>query len=142
MRDMSVPHLLIMSSATYSKNVLVVLMMLLFHFFNIICIYKPQISPYIIVAHSFGERNVTPYLFGVFRTVGSEFEVDYHYFVAVFHHTVGAMLFHRVGGCIVVENGTLVEQVRRYIALTKAMGYNDVRGYLWFVYTNNIEEVK
>ena len=34
------------------------------------------------------------------------------------------------------------EQVRRYIALTKAMGYNDVRGYLWFVYTNNIEEVK
>ena len=34
------------------------------------------------------------------------------------------------------------DQVRRYIALTKGMGYKDVRGYLWFVYTNNIEEVK
>ena len=31
------------------------------------------------------------------------------------------------------------DQVRRYIAL---MGYKDVRGFLWFVYTNNIEEVK
>lgn len=34
------------------------------------------------------------------------------------------------------------DQVRRYIALTKGMGYEDVKGYLWFVYTNNIEEVK
>ena len=34
------------------------------------------------------------------------------------------------------------DQVRRYIALTKGMGYKDVKGYLWFVYTNNIEEVK
>lgn len=34
------------------------------------------------------------------------------------------------------------DQMRRYIALTKGMGYKDVRGYLWFVYTNNIEEVK
>lgn len=33
-------------------------------------------------------------------------------------------------------------QVRRYISLTKGMGYEDVKGYLWFVYTNNIEEVK
>ena len=34
------------------------------------------------------------------------------------------------------------DQVRRYIALTKGMGYKDVKGYLWFVYTNNIEDVK
>ena len=34
------------------------------------------------------------------------------------------------------------DQVRRYISLTKGMGYEDVKGYLWFVYTNNIEEVK
>lgn len=34
------------------------------------------------------------------------------------------------------------DQVRRYISLTKGMGYEDVKGYLWFVYTNNIEKVK
>lgn len=34
------------------------------------------------------------------------------------------------------------DQVRRYISLTKGMGYEEVKGYLWFVYTNNIEEVK
>ena len=34
------------------------------------------------------------------------------------------------------------EQVRRYISLTRAMGYDKVRGYLWFVYSNRIDEVE
>lgn len=33
------------------------------------------------------------------------------------------------------------EQVRNYMSLLSAMGYEDVKGYLWFVYTNKIEEV-
>lgn len=34
-----------------------------------------------------------------------------------------------------------VEQVNRYKALTQNMGYTNVKGYLWFVYSNRIEEV-
>ena len=34
-----------------------------------------------------------------------------------------------------------IEQVGRYIALTRAMGHDNVKGYLWFVYSNKIEEV-
>lgn len=34
------------------------------------------------------------------------------------------------------------KQVRRYMRLLGAMGYKNVRGYLWYVYPNNIEEVK
>lgn len=34
-----------------------------------------------------------------------------------------------------------VEQVNRYKALTQNMGYHNVKGYLWFVYFNRIEEV-
>ena len=34
-----------------------------------------------------------------------------------------------------------VEQVNRYKALTQNMGYPNVKGYLWFVYSNRIEEV-
>ena len=34
-----------------------------------------------------------------------------------------------------------VEQVNRYKALTQDMGYPNVKGYLWFVYSNRIEEV-
>ena len=34
-----------------------------------------------------------------------------------------------------------VEQVNRYKALTQNMGYHNVKGYLWFVYSNRIEEV-
>ena len=34
-----------------------------------------------------------------------------------------------------------VEQVRRYMALTRSMGYSNVRGYLWFVYSNRIEQI-
>lgn len=34
-----------------------------------------------------------------------------------------------------------VEQVNRYKALTQNMGYLNVKGYLWFVYSNRIEEV-
>ena len=33
------------------------------------------------------------------------------------------------------------EQVNRYKALTQNMGYTNVKGYLWFVYSNRIEEV-
>lgn len=34
-----------------------------------------------------------------------------------------------------------VEQVNRYKALVQSMGYKNVKGYLWFVYSNRIEEV-
>jgi hypothetical protein len=34
------------------------------------------------------------------------------------------------------------EQVREYVNLLADMGYNDIRGYLWYVYSNKIEEVK
>lgn len=34
-----------------------------------------------------------------------------------------------------------VEQVNRYKAITQNMGYPNVKGYLWFVYSNRIEEV-
>lgn len=34
-----------------------------------------------------------------------------------------------------------VEQVNRYKVLTQNMGYTNVKGYLWFVYSNRIEEV-
>ena len=34
------------------------------------------------------------------------------------------------------------EQVNTYMTLIKSMGYKNVKGYLWFVYTNNVEEVK
>ena len=34
-----------------------------------------------------------------------------------------------------------VEQVNRYKALTQNMGYPNVKGYLWFVYSNRIEKV-
>ena len=35
-----------------------------------------------------------------------------------------------------------IEQVTRYMTLIHGMGYEDVKGYLWYVYSNNIEEVK
>ena len=35
-----------------------------------------------------------------------------------------------------------VTQVRKYMALAASMGYHDVKGFLWFVYSNAIEEVK
>ncbi len=34
------------------------------------------------------------------------------------------------------------EQVRGYMDLLRHIGHNDVRGYLWYVYDNKIEEVK
>lgn len=34
------------------------------------------------------------------------------------------------------------EQVREYMNLLISMGHNNVKGYLWFVYSNKIEEVK
>ena len=34
------------------------------------------------------------------------------------------------------------DQVRTYIELLKSMGHTDVHGYLWYVYSNQIEEVK
>lgn len=33
------------------------------------------------------------------------------------------------------------DQIRRYISLTNSMGYTDVKGYLWYVYSDTIEEV-
>ena len=33
-------------------------------------------------------------------------------------------------------------QVRQYMSLLSEMGYQNVKGYLWFVYSNKIEEVK
>ncbi len=34
------------------------------------------------------------------------------------------------------------EQVNHYMTLIKEMGYDDVTGYLWYVYSNEIDEVK
>ena len=33
------------------------------------------------------------------------------------------------------------QQVAEYMALIKSMGYNNVSGYLWYVYPNKIEEI-
>ena len=33
-------------------------------------------------------------------------------------------------------------QVREYMHLLSEMGHSRVKGYLWFVYSNKIEEVK
>ena len=33
-------------------------------------------------------------------------------------------------------------QVASYMALLETMGYKQVSGYLWYVYSNKIEEVK
>ena len=33
-------------------------------------------------------------------------------------------------------------QVREYITLVSQMGYKNVKGYLWFVYSNKIVEIK
>ena len=35
-----------------------------------------------------------------------------------------------------------VEQVQAYMEIMRAMGYADVRGYLWYGFTNKLEEVK
>ncbi len=35
-----------------------------------------------------------------------------------------------------------IAQVTRYMTLIHGMGYEEVKGYLWYVYSNNIEEVK
>lgn len=35
-----------------------------------------------------------------------------------------------------------ISQVKQYMELLSAMGYNHVKGYLWYVYPNQIEEVK
>ena len=40
------------------------------------------------------------------------------------------------------ESDEYPEQVRRYMRLLTQMGYENVRGYLWYVYKNKIEEVK
>jgi CRISPR/Cas system-associated exonuclease Cas4 (RecB family) len=32
-------------------------------------------------------------------------------------------------------------QVAQYMHLLSSMGYSNVKGYLWYVYTNKIEEV-
>ena len=40
------------------------------------------------------------------------------------------------------HNNKYIDQVRSYMSLIKGMGHNNVRGYLWFVYSNIIEEVK
>ena len=35
-----------------------------------------------------------------------------------------------------------IEQVEQYMSLIRGMGYDNVEGYLWFVYTNKIEKVR
>lgn len=35
-----------------------------------------------------------------------------------------------------------VEQVQAYMEIMRSMGYADVRGYLWYGFTNILEEVK
>ena len=34
------------------------------------------------------------------------------------------------------------EQVRQYVELLQSMGFENVQGYLWFVYDNTIEAVR
>jgi hypothetical protein len=34
------------------------------------------------------------------------------------------------------------DQVRQYMQLIEAMGHKNVQGFLWYVYSNIIEEVK
>ena len=34
------------------------------------------------------------------------------------------------------------DQVRQYMNLLADMGHQNIRGYLWYVYSNSIEEVK
>ena len=34
------------------------------------------------------------------------------------------------------------DQVRQYMSLLASMGHQHISGYLWFVYSNKIEEVK
>jgi hypothetical protein len=34
------------------------------------------------------------------------------------------------------------KQVHDYMILLRDMGYRNIKGYLWFVYSNNIEAVK
>ena len=33
-------------------------------------------------------------------------------------------------------------QIRRYMSLLRNMNYHNIKGYLWYVYSNQIEEVK
>jgi hypothetical protein len=33
-------------------------------------------------------------------------------------------------------------QVRQYVQLLRSMGYQNVKGFLWFVYSNIIKQVK
>ena len=40
------------------------------------------------------------------------------------------------------ENNEYKKQVKRYMELLGEMGYKNVKGYLWYVYKNKIEEVK
>ena len=40
------------------------------------------------------------------------------------------------------EREEYLEQVRQYMALLTKMGHRQVKGYLWFVYSSNIVEVK
>ena len=35
-----------------------------------------------------------------------------------------------------------IQQIESYMTLLKEMGYKKIKGYLWFVYSNNIKEVK
>ena len=39
------------------------------------------------------------------------------------------------------ESDKYKEQVKRYMDLLVQMGYKNVKGYLWYVYKNFIEEV-
>ena len=39
------------------------------------------------------------------------------------------------------ESRRYVRQIRDYMALMRAMGYTDVRGYLWYVELGETEEV-
>ena len=40
------------------------------------------------------------------------------------------------------ESNEYKKQVKRYMELLEQMGYENIKGYLWYVYSNKIEEVK
>jgi hypothetical protein len=68
--------------------------------------------------------------------------------------TNGAMKVHRPDRVMMYRDEVVVvdfkfghpmpeykDQVSTYITLLKGMGYNNVKGYLWYVYSNDIEDV-
>lgn len=82
-----------------------------FHFHNLICIYKPQISAYIGISHGGKKVHIFSYLYVVFVFGAPELEVDDYHSFPVGHHSVRSAPYYV--SRIVVE--------RKYLALIKEL---------------------